>query len=28
VGVAGKLIPLARKRKDNRIVFGSLTESP
>jgi hypothetical protein len=26
--VAGKLIPLARKRKDNRIVFGSLTESP
>jgi hypothetical protein len=23
-GVAGKLIPLPRKRKDNRIVFGSL----
>ena len=27
-GVAGKLIPLPRKRKDNRIVFASLTESP
>ena len=26
-GVTGKLIPLPRKAKDNRIVFGSLTGS-